>query len=308
MLLANLPRRGLKLRDLNGRRRCRHREGRTDKPRQSPADAALDPCLAVHSPRPSKHGSAHLGPSAGSPQQQGRQRDNPTLYLWQRFCCVSVCRRAVRLTRATGHGTVPAMTDMVSGPHVHAQADGAIVSEEELKLLRALEQLWQQKLGEKDEEVARLSGRLRRAETERDVLRNSLRAVWARLGEEPRGPSPGETQVEPSPVPMESAMTSFDTGGTPREGIAARAMAPTGGRFRSPEVVARVVREAGRPLTRTEIREEMERRGLIPTTWANPQNATSTATLRAKQRGLIVEVMPGSFGPPPELSTDAGWA
>lgn len=222
--------------------------------------------------------------------------------------CVSVCRRAVRLTPATGHGTVPAMTDMVSGPHVHAQADGAIVSEEELKLLRALEQLWQQKLGEKDEEVARLSGRLRRAETERDVLRNSLRAVWARLGEEPRGPSPGETQVEPSPVPTESAMTSFDTGGTPREGIAARAMAPTGGRFRSPEVVARVVREAGRPLTRTEIREEMERRGLIPTTWANPQNATSTATLRAKQRGLIVEVMPGSFGPPPELSTDAGWA
>lgn len=198
------------------------------------------------------------------------------------------------------------MTNSVSDQPHHTSADAALVSEEELTLLRALEQLWQQKLGEKDEEVAHLSERLRRAEAARDVLRNSLRAVWARLGEEPREPASGQPQAAQSVVRLESAMSSFDTGGKPREGTAARTMAPTGGRFRSPEVVAQVVREAGRPLTRTEIREELERRALIPPTWANPQNATSTATLRAKQRGLIVEVEPGSFGPPPELSNDTG--
>lgn len=69
-------------------------------------------------------------------------------------------------------------------------------------------------------------------------------------------------------------------------------------RIQSTALVADVVRDSDKPMTREDIRREFHERGLVPANWKNPDNAIGNAVARAAQRGMIVEVRRGLFTKP----------
>lgn len=157
---------------------------------------------------------------------------------------------------------------------------------DERQLMESLELVWTEKEARQSADISLREAQLVEDKRNRDILREGLTALRQRLGITASVPVP----IQDSDAGRDNRSNSTTSAPT------TPASKPK--RFRSPQAVATVVACADHPLTREEIKAELERRNLIPESWMNPTNAISTATLRAKERGLIVEVETNRFGPP----------
>lgn len=134
--------------------------------------------------------------------------------------------------------------------------------------------------------VARLTGDLESAKTRLSHLEGAIDNLEALTGDadERKAAAPPITATPPV---------------TPRESHLPETTPPTSRSRRIPstELVAKIVNDFDRVVSRNEVFKEFERRYGIPTTWVSPRNSLGNAINRAADRGWIQRLDAQRFAP-----------
>jgi hypothetical protein len=130
-----------------------------------------------------------------------------------------------------------------------------------------------------------LSNKLRVTEQRLALLTNVLQGLL----ELNRPESDALLSADNMPATGDIELPAADSSSSLPDATPTRYSLPSGTRVRSTDMVAQIIRESDRALTRQEIQSAFKERFGYPPSWKAPANALNNAIARAHEKGLIVE-------------------